>query len=64
MKIIFDRALWPVAEKYSSVKECEVDYSADDIDSEVSRVLSWVETELKDAIDSYNSLQKIINSST
>ncbi|MBE6964333.1 MAG: hypothetical protein E7443_07080 [Ruminococcaceae bacterium] len=62
MKLVFDGALWPVLEQYSSRKECEIDYMANDINSEISRVMSWVETELKSAIDGYNSLKMLIDS--
>ena len=62
MKLVFDPALQPVPEQYSSNKECEINYAADDIDSEISRVLSWVETELKTAVDGYNSLKKLLAS--
>ena len=38
MKLVCDSALWPVPEQDASPnKECVIDYTADDIDSEISR---------------------------
>ncbi len=64
MKVSFDSRLWPAPNTDLSTVNCEVDIVSADIDSEISRVLLWLEGELKKAAEDYKILEQFIDSAS
>lgn len=62
MKVSFDSRLWPASNTDLSTVNCEVDIASVDIDSEISRVLLWLEGELKKAVEGYKILEQFMDS--
>lgn len=63
MKVTVDRALWNVDGMTTPTEEFDFDYAASDIECEINRCCTWLESKLRESAESYHFLENLIDSS-
>jgi len=60
MKVAVDRALWKVDGMTSPTDEFDFNCAANDIDFEIDRCLTWLESKLRESAENYHFLQNLV----